>query len=233
MTVPSHLAIIMDGNGRWAEKNDLARREGHKQGVDVLKDVIKESQTLGISCLTVYAFSTENWKRPRLEVKFLMKLFQQTLRSEAQELNENEVQVHIIGRRKGLPEYLLNEIDYIENLTENNSGLQLNIAFNYGGRAELVDTFKKVIKENDSTDFKIDDINEEKIHNHLYNSDYPEVELLIRTGGELRLSNFLLWEIAYAELYFTDKFWPEFKRKDLRKAVKDFQRRDRRFGTIE
>ncbi|MFW5998158.1 MAG: isoprenyl transferase [Halanaerobiaceae bacterium] len=230
MEIPSHVAIIMDGNGRWAQKRDLPRKEGHKKGVEVLKEIVKESKQIGISVLTVYAFSTENWKRPGIEVNFLMKLFNRTIQNQAKELHNNNVKVNIIGRRKKLPGYLVKKIDYIEDLTKDNNGLELNIAFNYGGRTEIIDAVRNIVNNNKNV--KKENINEEAINQNLYNSNFPDVELLIRTGGEKRLSNFLLWEIAYAELYIMDKYWPDFTRKDLKRAVKIFSQRDRRFGDI-
>ncbi len=229
--LPSHVAIIMDGNGRWAREQNLARKQGHKKGVKALKDIVEECGNQGIECLTVYAFSTENWKRPESEIEFLMRLFQETINSEAENLNKNNVKVKVIGRRKNLPEFLLDEIYQIENLTVNNDGLLFNLAFNYGGRAEIIDCVKNIIKKNDFSD--IEEIDEDFFQKYLYNSSYPEVELLIRTGGEKRLSNFLLWESAYAELYLVDKYWPEFSKSDFRRAIEVFQSRNRKFGSID
>ncbi|MFW5984745.1 MAG: isoprenyl transferase [Halanaerobiaceae bacterium] len=230
MDIPEHVAIIMDGNGRWAKKQGLPRREGHKEGVKALKRIVEESVRLNIDCLTVYAFSTENWKRPRIEVNFLMKLFRRTLHQQAQDLNENNVCVKIIGRREKLPDYLVKEIDYIEQLTADNSGLLLNIAFNYGGRTEIVDAVRSIFAEGIEN---ISEINPERIAENLSIPEYEDMELLIRTGGEKRLSNFMLWQSAYAELYFTDKYWPDFEEKDLRLALEEFTERERRFGSID
>lgn len=228
MKIPAHLAIIMDGNGRWAQQNNMPRTMGHKQGVTVLKQIVKESKNIGIPCLTVYAFSTENWARPRTEVDFLMRLFQRTLKQECRELHENNVKIKIIGRIQELKNSLIQEIDNIETMTENNTGIKLNIAFNYGGRAEIIDAVKKIMVENEKAE-----LTEDMFKKYLYNADYPEVELLIRTGGEMRLSNFMLWECAYAEIYVTEKYWPEFSREDLNRAVKVFNERERRFGSID
>lgn len=230
MDIPEHVGIIMDGNGRWAQKQDLPRRAGHKKGVEVLKKIVKESSRLKIPCLTVYAFSTENWNRPSREVKFLMKLFHRTLQREVNELDDNNVKVRIIGRRANLPDYLLDEIKQAEGQTADNTGLNLNIAFNYGGRAEIVDAVNEIIKD---TQDHISEISPELIGDHLYNPDFQEVEFLIRTGGEMRVSNFMLWEIAYAELYITDKYWPAFQREDFRKALQNFSSRERRFGSLD
>ncbi len=228
MLIPKHVAIIMDGNGRWANSKGLPRREGHKEGVNTLKDIAKAAGEIGVGYLTVYAFSTENWKRPKMEVDFLFNLFKNTIRNEFKELKDNNLNINVIGRKKGLPEGLIEEIDRLEKNTDNEDGLVLNIAFNYGGRAEIVDTAKKIITKNNN----IDQLNEKKFASNLYLGNIPEVELLIRTGGEKRLSNFLLWEIAYAELYFTDQYWPDFSKDDLKKAIKEFNQRERRFGSI-
>lgn len=228
MKVPTHVAIIMDGNGRWARERGLPRSEGHRRGVNALKKIVKTCDNLNIACLTVYAFSTENWKRPEDEVNFLMGLLKRTLKNEADELNQNNVKINILGRREELPAYLAKEIEELEELTSSNQGLELNIALNYGGRSEIIDTMKEAIKHN-----RVEDIDEDIFKKYLYCSHFPEVELLIRTGGEKRISNFLLWEIAYAEFYFTDKYWPDFNEDDFVQAINDFQQRDRRFGGIE
>ncbi len=228
MKIPSHVAIIMDGNGRWAQKRGLSRTTGHQQGVKNLKEIVKAASEINIPCLTLYAFSTENWRRPKNEIHFLFKLFAETLKKECCELAQNNVKIKIIGRRKDLPPFLNREIKTIEKKTEKNDDLQLNIAFNYGGRAEIVDIVRKLIKSR-----KTDEITEELISKNIYITEYPEVELLIRTGGEKRLSNFMLWECAYSELYFTDKYWPDFNKNDFITAVKKFAARDRRFGGIK
>jgi len=228
MKNPSHIAIIMDGNGRWARKKGLQRTDGHKQGVKTLKSIVKVAAEMDIYCLTVYAFSTENWRRPESEVEFLLKLFARTLKKEGHELAENNVVIKIIGRRNELPKFILDEILNLEDLTANNDGLQLNIAFNYGGRSEIIDTAKKLFEKYDPQQ-----INEDLFCSNIYIDNYPEVELLIRTGGEKRLSNFLLWECAYSELYFTEKYWPEFKKEDLEMAISEYKKRNRRFGGID
>ena len=226
MNIPSHIAIIMDGNGRWAEKQNLSRTEGHRKGVENLKKIVKHVSQLNISYLTLYAFSTENWKRPGQEVDFLMKLFEQSLAQNGNELNENNVKVKIIGRKENLTSELIQEINNIENLTSSNSSLNLNIAFNYGGRAEIVDTVKKISKKN----MDMDSLTIEDFQNNLYVS--REVDLLIRTGGDMRISNFLLWQVAYAEIFITDTFWPDFGTKDLNKAIESYKKRERRFGGL-
>lgn len=231
MVIPAHIAIIMDGNGRWAEEKGLPRREGHKAGVKALKRVTEKAGELGVSCLTVYAFSTENWKRPGSEVNFLMKLFKQTLLEQARDLFDNNVRVKVIGRREGLSKGILQSISEVEGLTADNQGLELNIAFNYGGRLEILDMIRKIITEIDRG-LNPDQLKVEDLDKYLYNPSYPEVELLIRTGGEKRLSNFLLWQSAYAEFYFIDKYWPDFTGDDLLEAIRVFQIRDRKFGGL-
>mgnify|MGYP006273217335 CR=1 FL=1 len=229
MSIPKHVAIIMDGNGRWAQKKGLPRRKGHKEGVNTLKKIVKAAGEIGINYLTVYAFSTENWKRPDKEVNFLLNLFENTIKNELDELKEKNVHINVIGRKKTLPSNLVKQIEYLENETAKESDLILNIAFNYGGRAEIVDTAKKILKEK----IEVEDIDEKKFSSYLYFSNIPDVELLIRTGGEKRLSNFLLWESAYAELYFTDIFWPDFSKENLEEAVDEFNQRNRRFGSLD
>lgn len=228
MVIPKHVAIIMDGNGRWAQNKGLPRRKGHQEGVNTLKKIAKKAGEMGIDFLTVYAFSTENWKRPKKEVKFLFNLFEDTIKNELDELKKNNVHINVIGRKKSLPSNLIKQIDYLEKKTAKEEDLVLNIAFNYGGRAEIVDSAKKIITKK----IKPNELNEKKFSSNLYFSNIPDVELLIRTGGEKRLSNFLLWELAYAELYFTDIFWPDFSEEDLKDALKEFNQRNRRFGSL-
>ncbi len=231
MDVPSHIAIIMDGNGRWAVGKGLPRTKGHLAGVDAFESVLRKAGDLGVSCLTVYAFSTENWKRPDREVNFLMHLFQNTLIKQAKELFRNNVRVKVIGRRDELASGILKTINHVEEMTSNNKGLLLNLAFNYGGRVEIIDMIKGIISSNkDKTDFN--NLSEKTISQYLYNPEFPEVELMIRTGGEKRLSNFLLWQSAYAELYFSEKYWPDFDGQELEKAINVFQKRERKFGGL-
>ncbi|MFW6001577.1 MAG: isoprenyl transferase [Halanaerobium sp.] len=232
MYPPNHIAIIMDGNGRWAQSRNLARREGHKEGVKTLKKIVKYAADQDISSLTVYAFSTENWKRPKAEVDFLLTLMKRTMRSEVKELLDNGVRVNFIGRKEGLSKNLIKEIENIEKQSENNKRLILNIAFNYGGRAEIVDAVKKIILESKNRDFALDELDEDKFSSYLYNSEFKDIELLIRTGGDKRLSNFLLWQSAYAELYFTNTYWPDFDEAELDAALEDFKKRERKFGGL-
>ncbi len=228
--IPSHIAIIMDGNGRWAQQRNMPRTYGHKKGVETLKDIVEVFIKNKIPSLTVYAFSTENWKRPPKEVKYLMTLFRKTLENEAEELNKEDIKINIIGRRTNLDKKLLDKIDWVEELTKDNKRLELNIAFNYGGRAEIIDAVKNIKNEED---INLDDIDEKMINDYLYNPNISNIEYIIRTGGEKRISNFLLWESAYAELYFTDKYWPDFTEEDLVKALDEFSKRKRKFGAID
>ncbi|MGM0602851.1 MAG: isoprenyl transferase [Bacillota bacterium] len=233
MSIPNHVAIIMDGNGRWAQYNGIPRREGHKKGVKTLKNIVKHAAKSDINFLTVYAFSTENWKRPKTEVNFLMKLMKKTMRDETQELIDNGVKVNFLGRKDDLPSQLIKEIELVEEKSKNNTKLTLNIAFNYGGRAEIIDTVKKICTQSAKNEDQLNKISEHIFESNLYVPELPDVDLLIRTGGDKRISNFLLWQLAYAELYFTDKYWPDFTEKDLDEAIEDFKNRDRRFGGLK
>ncbi|CCU79263.1 Undecaprenyl pyrophosphate synthetase [Halanaerobium saccharolyticum subsp. saccharolyticum DSM 6643] len=232
MNSPKNIAIIMDGNGRWAQQRNKHRTSGHKEGVKTLKKIVKAAVNLNVASLTVYAFSTENWKRPKAEVDFLLTLMRQTMRNEVEELIEKGVKVKFIGRKDALSENLTDEIEYIEQSSTNNKKLTLNIAFNYGGRAEITDAAKRLAEAYKADKLSLDQFDENNFSDYLYNKELKEVELLIRTGGDMRLSNFLLWQSAYAELYFTDKFWPDFEEKDLIKAIEEFKQRERRFGGL-
>ncbi|WP_442945379.1 isoprenyl transferase [Oceanirhabdus sp. W0125-5] len=231
--IPSHIAIIMDGNGRWAKKRGLPRTLGHKAGVEAIREIVKECSKIGIEYLTFYAFSTENWKRPQDEVNGLMKLLVQYLKGEFKELDRNNVVINYIGNISKLPEICQEELIKAKNLTKNNTGLTLNLALNYGGRDEIVYSFKNILKAYDQGEFSIEELNEEMISNNLYTKGIPDPELMIRTSGEERLSNFLIWQLAYSEFYFTDVLWPDFKKDDLYLALKTFERRDRRFGGLK
>lgn len=232
MNSPKHIAIIMDGNGRWAEKRKKNRTAGHREGVKTLKKIVKAAAKTKLKSLTVYAFSTENWKRPKTEVDFLLTLMKKTMRNEIEELLDNGVKVNFIGRKKELSKTLIKEIDQIEKKSAKNKNLTLNIAFNYGGRAEITDAAKKLAAAYKNGEIKLNDFDEELFANYLYNQELQDVELLIRTGGDMRLSNFLLWQAAYAELYFVDKFWPDFTENNLTTAMEEFKRRERRFGGL-
>lgn len=230
--LPCHIAVIMDGNGRWAKKRNLPRTIGHKAGVEAIRDIVKECSSLGIKVLTVYAFSTENWKRPTNEVNNLMSLLVDYLKKEVIELNKNNVKIKAIGDLKKLPIICQNELQNAFNTTANNKGLILNLALNYGGRAEIVNTTKIISNLVLENKIKIDDINEETLSKYMWTSDLPDPDLIIRPSGELRLSNFLLWQCAYSEFWYSDIYWPDFKKEDLHKAIIDYQNRDRRRGGL-
>lgn len=224
--IPSHIAIIMDGNGRWAEKRGLPRTFGHKEGADALRKIITYAGKIGVKYLTVYAFSTENWKRSKDEIDALMFLFKTYLKNEEKNIMKNNVRFLVSGRKNGVSSSLLEAIKKLEDKSRDNTGLTLNIAFNYGGRAEIIDAVNSILKSG------ADNINEEDFSKYLYN-DIPDPELLIRTSGEFRISNFLLWQIAYSEIYITKALWPDFDEKELDKAIQSYNERDRRFGGVK
>ncbi len=225
--VPAHVGCVMDGNGRWAQKRGLPRTEGHAAGEEALFDTVEGALELGLDWLTVYAFSTENWKRPIDEVRYLMAFNESILTRRRDELNERGVRIRFAGRRDWrVPRRLLRRMDEAIELTARNRKMTLTIAFNYGGRAEIVDAVKALVTAGTPAG-KVD---EKAIRRHMYDPDMPDPDLVIRTSGEYRISNFLLWELAYSELVFTDVLWPDFRRQDLFAAVREFQRRDRRFG---
>lgn len=231
-SIPKHIAIIMDGNGRWAKERMLPRNMGHRAGVEALRDVIKTASNIGVKYLTLYAFSTENWKRPRSEVSMLMKLLVEYLRKEIEELDRNNVKIRVIGDVTQLPKEAVDEIDRALAKTKDNDGLWVNIALNYGGRSEIVNAIKEISKRVKNEEIQIKEIDENRVDSFLYTADIPDPDLLIRTSGEMRLSNFLLWQCAYSEFWFTDLYWPEFKGKNLLEAILDYQKRKRRFGGI-
>lgn len=228
MEVPQHIAIIMDGNGRWAKSRGLPRIAGHKVGADSLKEIVKVCAEIGVKYLSVYAFSTENWKRPKEEVSFIMGLLAETIEKESESLNKNNVKLRFLGRLNEFSSDLQGKMRASMQKLEKNTGLNLNIMVNYGGRAEIVDAVNEIVE---SRKLKVEHrINEEDIQKHLYTADIPDPDLLIRTASEMRISNFLLWQIAYAEIYVTNVFWPDFRRAELLKAIEDFNKRERRFG---
>ncbi len=232
--MPKHVAIIMDGNGRWAKKKGLPRTLGHKAGVEALKGIVKHSNEIGIKILTVYAFSTENWARPKEEVDYLIKyLLIEFLRKEIDELHKNNVTIKVLGDIEPLPSITKAEINKAVLLTKNNTGLKFNIALNYGGRSELINAFKKISQKVISGDIKIQSINEELLSQYLYTAGDDDPDLIIRTGGEKRMSNFLIWQSTYSELYFTDTLWPDFIVESLDEAILDYKNRCRRFGSLE
>ncbi len=233
LRVPAHIAIIMDGNGRWAKRRNLPRVAGHRAGAEAVRVTVETCARMGIQALTLYAFSAENWKRPRTEVDTLWRLLRLYIRKELPTLHRFHVRLAAIGRLDALPAAVRAEVDAAVQATASNHGLQVNLALNYGGRGELVDAVNAILDEARAggrlQDLKVD---ETAIAARLYTRDLPDPDLLIRTSGEMRVSNFLLWQIAYAELYVTDVLWPDFKRADLLKAILDYQKRDRRFGGL-
>lgn len=230
--VPKHIGIIMDGNGRWAKKRGEIRVNGHKEGLKTLRETVKSCRELGVDYLTVYAFSTENWKRPKSEVNFLMRLLDIYIKNEVKYLKENHVALKFLSRKENLDEKLLNKIKKAEEETQNNSKMLLSIAFNYGGRQEISDGIKNILDLFEKGEIKKEEINEDTFSKYLYTKDIPDPDLIIRTSGEFRTSNFLLWQSAYSEYYITDVLWPDFKKEDLIKAIESYNNRNRRFGGI-
>ncbi|MDY3972527.1 MAG: isoprenyl transferase [Clostridia bacterium] len=230
--LPEHIGVIMDGNGRWAKKRGLPRSAGHSAGADALKKIVTEANKLGIKYITVYAFSTENWKRPKEEVDYLMSLLLDYLRNAEKTLAGEDVVIRAIGSRKELSQEIRDQIVKTEEFTKNNKGIVMNIALNYGGREEITNAAKNICKEVHEGKIKIEDINDKMFSQYLYTENQPDVDLLIRTSGEQRLSNFMLWQVSYAEMWFTHKLWPDFKPADLHRAIIDFQNRGRRFGGV-
>lgn len=230
--IPKHVAIIMDGNGRWAKKRSLPRVAGHKEGVESVRYIVESCAYLGIDVLTLYTFSTENWNRPKDEVSTLMRLIVKSLQTETDELNRNNVRLTTIGNIESLPNLVQKELHQACKKTEENDRLTLNLAVSYSGRWELLEAVKTIIREFENGNIKIDDINEELISNSLNTKDLPDPDLMIRSGGEYRISNFLLWQLAYSEFYVTEMLWPDFRTEEFAKAVENFQKRERRFGLV-
>ncbi len=227
--LPAHVAIIMDGNGRWAAQRHLPRVEGHRAGIDSVRDVVETSARLGIGVLTLYAFSVENWKRPRAEVNTLMMLLKRYIRIELGTLLKNNIRFRVIGRPDELSADVQHELEIGIRQTAGNTGMQFNIALNYGGRAEIVDAARRAI----TAGIAAADLDEQRFSDFLYTAGQPDPDLLIRTSGEMRVSNFLLWQIAYSEIWVTETLWPDFRRRDLLEAVVAYQKRDRRYGGIK
>lgn len=228
--LPCHIAIIMDGNGRWARKQGKERLFGHEHGVDAVRNAAEASAELGVGYLTLYAFSTENWKRPKIEVDSLMTLFVETIRREIDTLNKNNIRLNAIGDLKSLPGENYNRLMETIEETKKNDRMVLTLAMSYSSRWEITEAVRRIFKDQKTNNYKADDITEQVFAQHLDTADLPDPELLIRTSGEMRISNFLMWQIAYAELYFTNKLWPEFTKEDLYEAIVDYQSRERRFG---
>ncbi len=231
--IPEHVAIIMDGNGRWATKKGLPRSVGHHKGVSVLKEIIKVSKKIGCKVLTVYAFSTENWTRPQKEVDFLINLFEKVLKKEIDDIHQESIKIKFIGELSPFSKALKSIINISEALTKNNNNFTLNICINYGGRQEIVKVAKQISQKTFSGEIKPSDVNEQLINSELLTQGLKDPELVIRTGGEKRISNFLLWQLAYSEIYISEVFWPDFDEFEFCKAIIDYQSRNRRFGGIE
>jgi len=230
--IPQHVAIIMDGNGRWAARRGLPRFFGHQRGAEVLRDTVITCKDLGIKYLTAYSFSSENWHRPVEEVRDLMKLFVEVLKRELDGLIENDVKLNLIGQREIIPDKILEVFKNAEEKTKYNKSLIFNIAFSYGSKQEIYDAIKKICIDYSNSSIDLENAGFEIISGYLYTAGIPDPDLLIRTGGECRVSNFLLWQIAYTELYFTDLMWPDFNRKNFFRAIASFQKRNRRFGKL-
>jgi undecaprenyl diphosphate synthase len=230
--IPQHIAIIMDGNGRWAKEKGLPRIAGHREGTKRVKEIVKAALHAGIKVLTLFAFSTENWSRPKSEVDMLMRYLVDFLDREIKELNKKNIRLRVIGRKEPLPEYVIEKIKAAQERTKDNKEMLLVLALNYGARQEIIDAVRKIAGSVKEGDLDIRDIGEENFKDYLYTKDLPDPDLLIRTSGEARISNFLLWQLSYSELYFLKKYWPDFREEDLKKAIKEYQTRQRRFGQI-
>ncbi len=230
--LPQHLAVIMDGNGRWAQHRHLPRVAGHRAGVKAAREIIESCARLKLPYLTLYAFSLENWRRPQAEVDFLMRLLREYLKRELPAIHKNNIRLLIIGRSEQLPDGVRKDIEYGMRMTARNTGMKLVVALNYGGRAELVDAFNAMLEHVRSNGLSAFQADEQTVSEHLYTAGLPDPDLLIRTSGEMRVSNFLLWQIAYAEIYVTETLWPDFSRARLLEALVDFQKRERRYGGL-
>ena len=230
--LPTHVAIIMDGNGRWAKKHLLSRIKGHEKGSEAVRTIVRACREFGIGYLTLYAFSTENWQRPKAEIDALMTLLIKFLKSEQQELLENDIRLHAVGQIERLPAEVQQALRETIKLTRKNSGLQLNLALSYGSRTEIVHMVKQIAQKSKNGQIDPQSINAEIVAQHLYTKGIPDPDLLIRTSGEMRISNFLLWQIAYSEIHITPTYWPDFSRDEFYQILKDFQKRERRFGQV-
>ena len=228
--LPHHVAVIMDGNGRWAKQKGKVRIFGHKNGVESVRQTIEAAAEIGINVLTLYAFSTENWNRPKAEVDALMNLLVSSLKNEVPSLQKNDIRLNAIGDLDKLPKKAYKGLQDVIKLTENNQRMVLNLALSYGSRNEILEAVKQISKKVVNNELKIENIDEKTINNHLYTFSLPDVDFMIRTSGEQRISNFLLWQSAYAEFYFTDTLWPDFRKEDFYKAIESYQKRERRYG---
>lgn len=230
--IPKHVAIIMDGNGRWAQERGLTRSAGHRAGIDRVKEVIKAASELGIKAVTLFAFSAENWSRPGKEVNLLMRALNNFLERQIDELDKNNIRLMVIGRESPMPQYLLAKIKKAQDKTKDNTGLIFVLALNYGSRQEIVDGAKKFTNAVIKGEANLEDLDTQNFGSYLYTAGLPDPDLLIRTSGEMRISNFLLWQLSYAELYFPKKYWPDFGKEGLEKAIDIYQKRERRFGKV-
>jgi undecaprenyl diphosphate synthase len=230
--LPSHVAVIMDGNGRWAKKRILNRIKGHEKGMQVVRTIVRTCRRLDIPFLTLYAFSTENWQRSRAEVAALMLILKRFLKSELKEMQDNNIRLDAIGQIDRLPPDVIEQLAETKALTKNNNAMLLNLALSYGGRAEIVRMVKDIAADAKSGNIDLDSITPELVSQHLYTKDMPDPDLIIRTSGEMRISNFLLWQIAYSEIYVTDTLWPDFGKDEFISILKDYQKRERRFGAV-
>ena len=230
--VPKHIAIIMDGNGRWAKERGLGRTAGHRQGIKRVKEIIKAAGELGVKVISLFAFSTENWERSKNEVNMLMRALSKFLQSEISQLDKNDVRLIVIGRSEPLPDYIQTKIRQAQDRTKDNKGLTLVLALNYGARQEIVDAARRFGRAVSRGEIKPDELDVKEFANYFYTAGFPDPDLLIRTSGEMRLSNFLLWQLSYTELYFPKKYWPDFTKDDLEKAIRIYQNRERRFGKV-
>ncbi len=228
--IPGHIAVIMDGNGRWANSKGLSRVFGHNEGVNSARDIVEASGQLGIKYLTLYTFSTENWKRPRTEVTLLMKLLIRSIRDETDRLHQNDVRLIATGNLENLPGKVLKELDDAINKTKDNKLMTLNLALSYSGRWDILNAVRKILLEQNKSEIDLNLLNEKTFSKYLATCDIPDPDLLIRTGGEFRISNFLLWQLAYSEIYIDNNYWPDFKRAQYYKAISEYQKRERRFG---
>jgi undecaprenyl diphosphate synthase len=231
-SIPKHVAIIMDGNGRWAKERGLSRTSGHREGINRVRDIVRTAGDLGIKAVTFFAFSTENWKRPQKEINMLMRYLESFLLKEVKDMHKNNIRFNTIGEGDPLPADIQKKIKEAKLTTKENTGLTVTLALNYGSRQEIVEAAKRFCRDVSSKKESIGDLNIEKFSKYLYTVDLPDPDLLIRTSGEARISNFLLWQLSYAELYFTKKLWPDFKADDFKAAIEEYQARERRFGGL-
>lgn len=231
--MPNHIAIIMDGNGRWAQERGLSRTEGHREGVKRVKEIVNLAAELGVKIITFFAFSTENWNRPKNEINTLMSFLDHYLSREINDLHKNNIRFRVIGRGKPLPDKILAKIQSAEKKTRDNTGLTMVLALNYGARQEIIDAAKRIAQAAVAGEINIDKLEMKDFAEYLYTKDLADPDLLIRTSAQMRLSNFLLWQLSYAELYFSNKCWPDFKRSDFEEAIEEYQKRERRFGGLD